>query len=66
MTTKKKRHKGLSSENENPPWRGSSRAAEEKVPESVVVMKKSEDSYEDFERSMLEMITENQSLTSRP
>ncbi|GMI96797.1 ARABIDOPSIS THALIANA OVATE FAMILY PROTEIN 7, ovate family protein 7 [Hibiscus trionum] len=39
------------------PW-----TAEEKVGESVVVVKRSEDPYEDFKRSMMEMIREKQML----
>ncbi|MBA0837401.1 hypothetical protein Goarm_009562 [Gossypium armourianum] len=63
-----KKHKGLSTENKNPPWRGSiesPRTAEEKVAESVVVVKKSEDPYEDFKRSMLEMIMEKQMFEAK-
>ncbi|XP_039043797.1 transcription repressor OFP7-like [Hibiscus syriacus] len=44
-----KKHRG------DPPWR-----AEGKVRESVAVVKKSEDPYEDFKRSMMEMIVEKQ------
>ncbi|KAA3453623.1 transcription repressor OFP7-like [Gossypium australe] len=63
-----KKHKGLSTENKNPPWKGSiesPRTAEEKVAESVVVVKKSEDPYEDFKRSMLEMIMEKQMFEAK-
>ncbi|XVE69909.1 hypothetical protein DITRI_Ditri10aG0029400 [Diplodiscus trichospermus] len=58
----------LSSENTETQARGSMlqrrmippRTAEGKVTESVAVVKKSEDPYEDFKRSMLEMILEKQ------
>ncbi|KAK8691994.1 hypothetical protein V6N13_075479 [Hibiscus sabdariffa] len=70
-----KKCKGSSAENtEETPWRGSIlkrttmiplRTAEEKVAESVAVVKKSEDPYEDFKRSMLEMIMEKQMFEAK-
>lgn len=41
------------------------RTAEEKVRESVAVVQKSEDPYEDFKRSMLEMILEKQMFEAK-
>ncbi|GMI63379.1 ARABIDOPSIS THALIANA OVATE FAMILY PROTEIN 7, ovate family protein 7 [Hibiscus trionum] len=41
------------------------RTAEEKGAESVAVVKKSEDPYEDFKRSMLEMIMEKHMFEAR-
>ncbi|KAE8666450.1 Transcription repressor OFP8 [Hibiscus syriacus] len=69
-----KKYKGSSTENTETPWRGSilkrtvmipPRSAEEKVAESVAVVTKSENPYEDFKRSMLEMIMEKQMFEAR-
>ncbi|KAE8709871.1 Transcription repressor OFP8 [Hibiscus syriacus] len=69
-----KKYEGSLAENTETPWRGSILKktmmippckAEEKVAESVAVVKKSEDPYEDFKRSMLEMIMEKHMFEAR-
>ncbi|GMI83119.1 hypothetical protein HRI_001981200 [Hibiscus trionum] len=69
-----KKYRGSLTKNTETPWRGSilkrtmmvaPRTAEEKVAESVAVVKKSEDPYEDFKRSMLEMIMEKHMFEAR-
>ncbi|XP_021284803.1 transcription repressor OFP7 [Herrania umbratica] len=65
MVSKTKTSGALSSENSMLRRMMPSAAAEGKVWESVAVVKKSEDPYEDFKRSMLEMIMEKQMFEAK-